>query len=557
MPSATITIKEADVIKLVGEFLQNRELNISMLSLERETGIINGQFSDDMLFLRQLILDGQWDDAVEFVQPLEGIDGFNVKQFKYLVMKHKYLELLCIKSEPNILQNYEFTVDEVVTTLNSLEELCPTKEEYSNLCLLLTLPKLSDHSDYNLWNPSNARVECFKDAYVLVEKFMPAEGTDVLAMSQNDRLLQLLLKGLLYEACIEFCQQQATKEGRGEIDVKSTSLLTDSGFSDADLSMLSWLQSVPPDTFGLPFEQRSLNLDVRPLLKPSLEASWSEQILVTPIKPKMFPHSAVPSSRPRSADIMSRSLNPQFDGLASGLWNGRNIMTSSVDSKSILSRSVAPGVQMTQSFRQNPMEMSIHKLFSEGDVLNTKPAVGDKIELKRTEIEIQKPKNPEVAQIQNGQNQHNVSPQRNATPPQRSVTPPQRSATPTRASTSFNLQNKTPPASIKLQQSQQPFLPQRSQSPVQSTPDENKTAENSSLRDSNSELLKEYQRQKQRLQEQLALQEKQRELYAKELMEIEQKQMSLDDNKVRESEGSRRGSIEVKQMPRKLSHGRC
>ena len=549
MPSATITINEADVIKLVSEFLQNRELNISMLSLERETGVINGMFSDDMLFLRQLILDGQWDDAIEFVQPLEGIEGFDIKQFKYLVMKHKYLELLCIKSEPNVLQNYEFTVDEVVTTLNSLEELCPTKEDYSNLCLLLTLPKLSDHSDYNLWNPSNARVECFKDAFILVGKFMPAEGKDnVSSMSKNDRLLQLLLKGLLYESCIEFCQQQATREGRGEIDVKSTSLLTDSGFSDADLSMLSWLQSVPPDTFGLPFEQKSLNLDVRPLMKPSLEASWSEQILVTPIKPKMFPHSAVPNTRPRSADIMSRSLNPQFDGLASGLWSGRNIMTASVDSKNILSRSVAPGALMTQSFRQNPMEMSIHKLFSEGDVLNTKPAVGDKIELKRADSEVQKPKNPDVAQIQNVPTQTQQSPQRSATPPQRSATPP-------RTSTSFNLQNKTPSSSIKLQQTH-PLPPQRSQSPSRSVSAENKSAENTSLRDSDSELLKEYQRQKQRLQEQLALQEKQRELYTKELQEIEQKQMSLDDNKVRESDGSRRGSLEVKQMPRKVSHGR-
>ena len=546
MPAATITINEADVIKLVSEFLQNRELNISMLSLERETGVINGLFSDDMLFLRQLILDGQWDDAIEFVQPLEGLEGFNIKQFKYLVLKHKYLELLCIKSEPNVLQNYEFTVDEVVTTLNSLEQLCPTKEEYSNLCLLLTLPKLSDHSDYSMWNPSNARMECFKDACVLVEKFMPLEKRDnTLSMSQNDRLLQLLLKGLLYESCIEFCQQQATGEGRGDIDVKSTSLLTDSGFSDADLSMLSWLQCVPADTFGLPFEQKNLNLDIRPLMKPSLEASWSEQILVTPIKPKMFPHSAVPNARPRSADIMSRSLNPQFDGLASGLWSGRNIMTASVDSKNILSRSVAPGMNMTQ----NPMEMSISKLFAEGDVLNTKPAVGDKIELKHAEPEIQKPKNPEVAQILSAHTPRQAS-------PQRSVTPPQRSSTPPRVSTSFNVQNKTPPSSIKLQQTQ-PTPPQRSQSPTHSITAENKN-ENASLRDSDSELLREYQRQKQRLQEQLALQERQRELYTKELQEIEQKQMSLDDNKVWESQsgGSRRGSQEIKQLPRKFSSGR-
>jgi hypothetical protein len=64
-----------------------------MLSVERETGIINGIYSDDMLFLRQLILDGQWDDVIEFVQPLGSIEGFNLKKVQYMVMKHKYLEL--------------------------------------------------------------------------------------------------------------------------------------------------------------------------------------------------------------------------------------------------------------------------------------------------------------------------------------------------------------------------------------------------------------------------------------------------------------------------------
>ena len=43
------------------------------------------------------------------------------------------------------------------------------------------------------------------------------------------------------------------------------------------------------------------------------------------------------------------------------------------------------------------------------------------------------------------------------------------------------------------------------------------------VRDSNSELLKEFQRQKQKVREQLALYEKQRELMQKELTEIETK----------------------------------
>ena len=40
------------------------------VALERETGVINGTISDDALFLRQLIVDGQWDAAMDFVEPL-------------------------------------------------------------------------------------------------------------------------------------------------------------------------------------------------------------------------------------------------------------------------------------------------------------------------------------------------------------------------------------------------------------------------------------------------------------------------------------------------------
>lgn len=48
----TINIKEAEVIKLMLDFLNSRKLHISMLALEKESGVINGLYSDDMLFLR-------------------------------------------------------------------------------------------------------------------------------------------------------------------------------------------------------------------------------------------------------------------------------------------------------------------------------------------------------------------------------------------------------------------------------------------------------------------------------------------------------------------------
>ena len=76
MPVTRINVKERDIIRLVLEFMNTRSLHISMLSLERETGVINAIVSDDMLFLRQLILDGQWDDVLEFVQVWDCCCGF-------------------------------------------------------------------------------------------------------------------------------------------------------------------------------------------------------------------------------------------------------------------------------------------------------------------------------------------------------------------------------------------------------------------------------------------------------------------------------------------------
>lgn len=50
----TINIKEAEIIKLILDFLNCRKLHISMLALEKESGVINGLYSDDMLFLRSV-----------------------------------------------------------------------------------------------------------------------------------------------------------------------------------------------------------------------------------------------------------------------------------------------------------------------------------------------------------------------------------------------------------------------------------------------------------------------------------------------------------------------
>jgi hypothetical protein len=139
-------------------------------------------------------------------------------------------------------------------------------------------------------------------------------------IAQGDRLIQLLIKGLLYESCVEHCQARATSTDE-TIDLTDTnSLLSNTRLSDTDVSLLSWLHALPTETFSCPFEQKSLLLNIDKFQKPVLEAAWAEHILSTPFKPQtMFPFNATPSGKPRSTELMSRSLAPQYDGLSYGL----------------------------------------------------------------------------------------------------------------------------------------------------------------------------------------------------------------------------------------------
>ena len=126
-----------------------------------------------------------------------------LKQVRYLICKHKYLEMLCLQAEASY-QDTESAVTELVTCMNALEKYCPSKEEYNELCLLLTLPSLTQDPRYKNWNPANSRVACFNQILKLVEKIMPPENKILKKSSKCDRMMRLLVKGIVFVLCQDF-----------------------------------------------------------------------------------------------------------------------------------------------------------------------------------------------------------------------------------------------------------------------------------------------------------------------------------------------------------------
>uniref|UniRef100_A0A8C1WBY7 WD repeat domain 47b n=1 Tax=Cyprinus carpio TaxID=7962 RepID=A0A8C1WBY7_CYPCA len=359
-----INIKEAEIIKLILDFLNSRKLHISMLALEKESGIINGLYSDDMLFLRQLILDGQWEEVLQFIQPLECLDKFDRKKFRYIILKQKFLEALCVNnaiSAADDPENLELTMQDAVKSLHSLEEFCPTKEDYSKLCLLLTLPRLTHHTEFKDWNPSTARVHCFEEACSMVAEFIPADRklSEAGFKASGDRLFQLLIKGILYECCVEFCQSKATGEEINEEEVLlAVDVLCGNGCEELDLSLLSWLQNLSPSVFACAFEQKTLSIHVDRLVKP---ARTGHADLLTPLLTKLSPCPASPLRRPQSADTyMSRSLNPALDGLSHGLVGREKKSTEGDGKATAMSQSFANfGYPSGGNGSKNTMESNV------------------------------------------------------------------------------------------------------------------------------------------------------------------------------------------------------
>ncbi|CAJ0577527.1 unnamed protein product, partial [Mesorhabditis spiculigera] len=340
-PAVHVSFAERDVLKVILEFLELRGFHIAQLALERETGVINGQYSADLLFLRQLIIDGQWDNALDFVEPLKGCDDFDFQAFRYNITKYKFFELLCIKLEPGPMHDNDFAVEELVECLSDLEHICPSPEDYRHLCAMLTLPRLSDHHDFRHWNPSAARIECFHKVEKMVARLLPPtqKESTPLPASIHDRLVSLVAKGIFYEGCVDYCQGQAVGELKGlEDGPKIGQLLSNRPrLSGVDLSLVSWLGVVSREQFAMPFQQKGLDTRIEPIKKPKLEAQWAEQILATPIKPGgAFPHSAVPKTKLRFAEKMSQSI--------AALPMGASMAMSTYPTpKHVMSQSTAPG----------------------------------------------------------------------------------------------------------------------------------------------------------------------------------------------------------------------
>lgn len=269
MINTSVVLEDNQVVRLVLEFLDSRKLHNTMRSLEKESGIVNCGYSSDILFLRDLVLDGEWEAILIFAQPFEGIADFDSRQFRYLVLKQKFMEVLYFKSGFGG-NSTSYSIEDLIKCLNQLEEDCPNKAEYSKLCFLLTVPNLPEQPEYRDWNPVTARIKCFEQILDLLRKVIPIEKKILNGKLPRpltpikDRLLNLVIKGVCFESCVDYCQLRAINGNLSEdLHVCTGDNILNGPSQESSGNFLSWLKNLPQDAFITPFEPVSLEVDLK------------------------------------------------------------------------------------------------------------------------------------------------------------------------------------------------------------------------------------------------------------------------------------------------------
>ena len=139
-----LQICQKDVLLVVMDYLREHNMLSSLVAIEKESQISLYKYSKEMHFLRNLILEGQWEDSDIFIKTIFekslGTDdssefGEAMNQINYQIKKEIYLELLFTNDLENN-QNY------VVEIVKEMEALSPSKDAHFDLCNLLNYPRL-------------------------------------------------------------------------------------------------------------------------------------------------------------------------------------------------------------------------------------------------------------------------------------------------------------------------------------------------------------------------------------------------------------------------------
>ena len=183
------TIKKSDIILFIMDFLYNEHLDKALISLEQETNISLFNYPKEFLVLRNLILEGNWNESEEIINSINqnNINNFPYRKAIFELKKQQFLE--AVESEPNQSSNGG-DVENLVAQLKYLQTLCPPDEFKKILQCLSQTPSITDQEEYKNWSPITGRLMCFDKIRNYLKFIYPIRGNEI--KIENNLMINVL-----------------------------------------------------------------------------------------------------------------------------------------------------------------------------------------------------------------------------------------------------------------------------------------------------------------------------------------------------------------------------
>ena len=282
--AASVILNEQKVVNLLRQFIQEAELDPSNLLANGEQRDLP-QLPTVITSLRNEILVGNWNKSLQQINSLAASSS-DLSSLKYSICKQRYLESIdALFSNTAKLKGNLKSIgkDEVVKYVNpqqlklvtshlkALEGLC-SQEDYFKLSFLISCPDLRTHPSYFNWTVQSGRLQtassvCQKVLKLKYPSFADNHCFPASRPKRNNRLLQLVAKGILYEKCESLLQHQTDRRSKENSYEKGEIL-----------NLHSWLTHLPNEVLQIPVHKLSLCIDEQCCVKPDLGCDRSSPV---------------------------------------------------------------------------------------------------------------------------------------------------------------------------------------------------------------------------------------------------------------------------------------
>jgi len=207
-----VSVDETQLTRLIELYLEERSYAESAFTLERESGVNAHEFGQDMAYIREFVLGGDYVNLRQLLSTLKkSLGPSEAQRIEFAVGKQEFLELLVAGSAQSEASGSHgdagrhsssstARVEELVNSLKPLEGLC-SADEFNMLCYALTLPALTDLPEYADWTVHAGRQHCFNEVASALVSLFPGQmaNTRVANGSARHALLSLIEQGIRFQ----------------------------------------------------------------------------------------------------------------------------------------------------------------------------------------------------------------------------------------------------------------------------------------------------------------------------------------------------------------------